>query len=65
MTRGLRLAHYYAIGTQAVGVVLFAWLWSTTGEGLWAALVGWCCFFGASHVMTLRADRKKGGGVKV
>jgi len=64
MTRLARQATYFAIGIQLAGVALFAWMWSVTGEGFWLACMGWCVFWGASHVAAIRALGKKGEGVK-
>lgn len=53
----MRRLHWFAVGFHLAGLVLFAWLYSLSGEPLYGLFAGWCCVFGALSLKAVREMR--------
>jgi len=53
-----RSVHWFAIGVQASGIVLFTWLYSVLPSNFFLVMVGWCCIYAAHSSMVLLAKGK-------
>lgn len=61
MTNSSVALHLLAVGINLAGLVLFAWAYSATGSGVFAALCGYYIFQGAcSTHAVLMARRRRG-----
>lgn len=55
-------AHRLAVAGQGLALILFASLYAHDGSPYWAALAGWCAFWGAqsSHWLATHRPAKPG-----
>jgi len=55
-----RSVHWFAIGVQASGIVLFTWLYSVLPSNFFLVMVGWCCLYAAhSSMFLMRKNNNK------